>query len=309
MSFTAQIKSEELIDYEIFYFDNLVKTLGLSSDLFPDKKVAWFITGDWKKYAGEFSRYDFVVVSIVGERESRGSLRNLFWNNVVRSNPANAKFLTHSPLSYRTFSQIQKMPNVTYSPLPFLSLEKDFKPQSSKGIAGMGQFKEENHFVFFLNVAHYLLQKKKDIHFSLSGDGPLESHYNKVAKELGIQSNVTVSKEWNQLPDVLLYTPFKNYTFIPILLASAFGLAVVGQQLPGIETFIRDAETGFLFETSDTKSAAELTIRLLEHEELRKGLSAQLKKLCQTSFSLANFRSQFEELLGLDQFKKTSQAA
>ena len=216
----------------------------------------------------------------------------LFWRK-LRTFSSSVHLIAHSPLSFRFLCEIGGLPQdqVRYLPVPIASgASRSPHPVVADvvSVGALARFTSESNLNYFLNVAHYVTQKRQNVHFKVLGAGPLRRHLTEMVQDLGLKSSVSVVEaSENVLGDlnVLLYLPLQNSHFIPLMLAGACKVPIVASELPGIENFIQDGRNGFIVPVNDTKPMAELVLRLADDLIFRRSLGERLSAALAEKFS------------------------
>jgi glycosyltransferase involved in cell wall biosynthesis len=303
------ILSDDLNFYQKKYFEELSKKI--SEDFIPSEEKAWFITNNWKKHASQFRLYPQVYISNLAEESEGYSLKNLLWKDWLEKPTTHANFLAHSPFGFRYLKEFKKRAKAYYWNLPYLSLEKAIAQPLSNTSYKIGvllSLEETNHYPFFAQIAHYLTQRRQDVEFYVFNQGPLERHFKNILKALEIESYFHFMNEKIPTMDIYFYAPLRNYDFLPVYFSAEQKTPITCSSLPGIEEFILDANTGFLFENNHTKSAAELLLRLLDRKELKVGLGQQLHTHCKKNFEYLKQQDFIQDLFSLQRLKNKAAA-
>ena len=273
-----------------------------------ENQPLWVVAKDWRR-AIKWSRGHRgpVFVSILSLERFGQVLPLLFLRNLKSTLPSNVHLVTHSPLSFRFFRELEGIDEKRVSFLP-LSLTNglDAPPGGPKTISDpvvfgtLARFSIENNLNFLLNVAHYVHRNRPDVQWRIFGAGPLESHLNRIVRDLGLEDSVRILKGAGiqdiQALDVLLYVPLRNEHFIPVLLAGAVGIPVLATEIPGIEDLVTDSREGFILPVNETKPMAELLLRLSGDAVLRRNLGANLKSRLSERLSAEKLSPDYERL-------------
>ncbi|MDG6904787.1 MAG: glycosyltransferase family 4 protein [Nitrososphaerota archaeon] len=122
-----------------------------------------------------------------------------------------------------------------------------------------------------------------NVRLNLIGRGYLRPELERLAKELGIEANISFlgfvpeSEKIKLLgkSHLLVLPSIREGWGTPIIEANACGVVAIGTDTEGIRSTILDGRTGFLFCYGDTKRMAELMLLLLQDEVLRQKLERQ----------------------------------
>lgn len=248
--------------------------------------ITWVVSGRWqsalKKIPSRLNGNWFL--SILGSDEKKESLSSLFWRKLKPISVKNLHWLTHSPLSYRFFKEIEGVPpdQVSYVPLPMLPdnrmiFEMNKRPFT---VGIITRFSGSHNLHYILGVAHYVTRMNSEVRFQIIGSGKHEFHLRRLITELGLNESVKVSDNLNDLAmDALLFSPLQNHHFLPLFAAALYHIPVVTSELPGIEELISDGHSGFVVPMHEIKPMAELILRLSHDPFLQKSMG---KKLAET---------------------------
>jgi glycosyltransferase involved in cell wall biosynthesis len=270
--------------------------------------VVWVIAKDWKaairklRLAGKNQR---VVASVFGLQIEKRAIAALLWARLTQRAERNFSLLTHSPLNFRFYCELEGMESsrVSYLPLPFYSKKESEAPAAKSeeiNVGTFGAFLPETNLNYFLNVAHYVLKRKPEVKFRMLGAGPLYDHIFDSAKELGLSESVivteTLAAEDLDGIDIQIYAPVRNDHFVPLYLGASRGLPILSSDVPGISSFIQDGKNGFVVATNETKPMGELVLRLAENAALRKFVGEELKRSLTENFAATTMLKEYERL-------------
>jgi glycosyltransferase involved in cell wall biosynthesis len=274
--------------------------------------VSWIVSKDWSKalsFLGADKSPSRVFVSLFGIPAEKRALPLLFWKRLHRSLKSHIHLIAHSPLNYRFYREIESFPEdrVSFLHLPFSTdlasrFSKRFVPPSDGlRIGTYAPFTSTSNLNYFLNVAHYVLQRKPQARFRIFGFGELYPHLSKMVRELALEDHVTVvetmtADEISNL-DVLLFTPIRNDHFLPLLTAAAARLSVCASEVPGVSDLIENGVNGFIFSNHDTAAMGDAALNLLDHTILRRSISDQFQKSIREKFSVEKLTDVYAALL------------
>ncbi len=147
----------------------------------------------------------------------------------------------------------------------------------------LGSLSREKRPDRFLRIANQLREVDNRICFWIAGDGPERTRSEQLCRELELSEAVRFLGAESDLGslfgavDALLMTSDTEGIPRVLIEAGLSGVPVVAPQIGGIDEFVKDQETGFLFEVDDERSAAQAVARLHEHRELGRKLACQAK--------------------------------
>jgi glycosyltransferase involved in cell wall biosynthesis len=126
----------------------------------------------------------------------------------------------------------------------------------------------------------------------LVGEGPERPNIEKLVEELELGASVRLlgfrSNARDLLPgaDGFILTSRSEALPVSLLEAGAAGLVLISSKVGGVAEIIEDERSGLLFRSGDSEMLAEKICLVLEHAELRKEYSEQIKLFVDRHFSL-----------------------
>ena len=260
----------------------------------------WVVARNWFDalafLSGARYQHGKIFLSVFQESSEKRPLHSLILNFLKPALPNHCHLLVHSPLDYRFYAEIEgfkKGERVTMVPLTLPDLKEIPSVKSvneSLTIGTYGDFTSENNINYLLGVAHYITQVNSKIQFRVLGRGPLYTHYLKMIQDMGLSGRVSVAETVDPkdiaLLDVLLYLPFKNHHFIPVLLAASQRIAVLSVEVLGIEQYLQDGHSGFVVPLNEIKPMGELVLRLSQDPHIRLEMGKKLLDQLKTRFDL-----------------------
>ncbi len=139
-----------------------------------------------------------------------------------------------------------------------------------------------------------LLKKKyPDVRFVCAGEGPEMENLVKLAKELGVEGEVTFlgkisrAETWQLRKNSEVYVLNSTYEGLPhtVLTSFAAEIPTVATNIAGTNEAVYDGKTGILVRVGDDQALAEAVEKLFENPDLEKQLVVNAKKLLETKFS------------------------
>lgn len=269
--------------------------------------VVWVISKNWKEAIGAIQltgKRQRLMASVLGLESDHGSLFTLLWRKLRPKTYSRVSLITHSPINFRFLSEIEGIESsrISYLPLPVMPPKEtqSAEPKSGKVIGFFGAFRPEGNMNYFLNVAHYVLQRNPTAKFRLMGLGPLYDHALQMSKQLDMTDSVTVSEtisseDLKEL-DIQIYAPVRNDHFIPLFIGATLGIPVLSSELPGVNAYIQDGRNGFVVPANETKPMGELVLRLMENEALRKFIGLELKRFVAQNYSVEKVSAEYAKL-------------
>lgn len=153
---------------------------------------------------------------------------------------------------------------------------------------------EKDHYTF-LDTAKILIQKRKDCHFVLIGDGKDKDELILYSQKIGIEKYVTFTgyipnaKSIISEIDILLFTSTEEglgSTILDFFLAKK---PVVCVKNGGSEDIVKNFETGFICDKKEVKSLVENIVFILENPE-------ETEKIVQNAYDLVIEKHSIEKI-------------
>lgn len=132
-----------------------------------------------------------------------------------------------------------------------------------------------------LRAAALLLQRRRNIHLILAGEGPRLNNFQALAKDLGIGAAVTFTGKLANPTDVGLFEAADIYcqpslwqeaSGLAVMEAMSFKLPVVASDIGGLPESVQQGHTGYLVATGDSEGFCEALQRLVDDAHLREQL-------------------------------------
>ncbi len=273
-----------------------------------DPTVYWIWASEWRKAIHFFSPAvaPRVFASVMRLRSQKTSLPSLFFKSLLPRLPSSVGLLTYSPINFRFFLEVDKHSQETVKlvPLPFLSHPASAEATAVERPFTVGTFApfiSDSNLHYFLNVAHYVSHRRPDVSFRILGFGPLYQHLQKIVAELKLDGVVqvlqTTSTDLIAGFDVFVHTALRNDHFGAMLVAAANKIPVLSNEISGAEDLIIDGTSGFVVPVHETKSMAELVLRLADNQVLRKSLGEKLATILNEKFSFDRVARAHETVL------------
>ncbi len=159
-------------------------------------------------------------------------------------------------------------------------------------IGAIGRLSKVKGYEFLLQAARKVLDKGKEVHFLIIGDGEEEASLRKLVRQLELQKQVTFCPPLPDLAelmrnfDILVVPTQRGGLGLTALEAMAMGRPVIANSVGEILHLIRDGETGVLVKDSDPDEIAEKIVQLLENPQQAQDLGARARAYVEENFSL-----------------------
>jgi len=181
-------------------------------------------------------------------------------------------------------------------------------PEKSFVVGGIMRFSSEKRPLLFIEVASKVVENNPAVHFIMLGNGPLFDRGKRLARKLGIESNIHFIGRshqvylWLQKIDLVLLT--SQFEGLPNVLieSQGFGIPVISTDAGGAkETFIEN-ETGYLATKDDPQFISKLVIKAINDPDWIKNAARQSKTNARQKFSMEAASSNFVELYSSIEF-------
>lgn len=269
----------------------------------------WIIARNWIRALDFLSAKGYrsgkLFVSVLNGSPEEKRLYDLSFQNFFSSLSDSTTLIVYSPLEYRFFKDIKKVPESQLK-LASLALPKpSLTPFSPTGknkieVGTFCDFSVESNINFLLGVAHFVTKINSEVHFNILGRGPLYGHFSKMICDLNLSEKVsiveTVTDSVISSLDLFLYSPLRNHHFLPVMLAGSYQVPVISIDVPGIEKFIITGRTGFVLPSFEIQSMGEKIIDLINQPELRVGLGRGLKLQVEQLASIDLVSNQYRDM-------------
>jgi glycosyltransferase involved in cell wall biosynthesis len=131
----------------------------------------------------------------------------------------------------------------------------------------------------WIRAIPYVLEKT-EAHFVTVGPGTRKKSLKRLAKELGIDKNITFidsvpyaeMPDYYRLADLFAISSVMESQSLTVLEAMASGLPLVATNFTALPELVHDGENGFLFEAGDSRMMADKIIKILSDPALAKNM-------------------------------------
>lgn len=165
-------------------------------------------------------------------------------------------------------------------------------PEKSKVVGIIGRLIPLKNHDIFLCAAKEVLKKVKNVYFLIVGDGPLMNKMQSYVYSLGIAENV-IFTGWRTdieriIPalDILVLCSKIEGHNIAILEAMACEKPVIGSDVSGIHSVIKNNENGVLVPEGDPVALSKAILYLLSHNEKAESIGKAARKYIQERYSI-----------------------
>jgi glycosyltransferase involved in cell wall biosynthesis len=146
---------------------------------------------------------------------------------------------------------------------------------------------------YLIEASKRVVQKRKDTLFVIVGNGPLRNRLEADVKTAGVANNFAFfgDASENELTeayrcaDLFAFPSIQEGQGIALLEAQASAKPVVAFNVSGVAEAVRDNETGFLVEPSDSEKLAEAILKLLSDDALRDKMGVKGREFVKNTLS------------------------
>lgn len=156
--------------------------------------------------------------------------------------------------------------------------------------------------VFFLGAAQRIAAVRPDTEFLVAGAGPEEENLRRLARELGLNRNVTFASNLYDFSaalaamDIFCLPSLRQGLGTIMLEAMALGRPVIATGVGGIYSVVRNNETGLVVPPSDSGSLAERILELLNDPARARTIGEAGRMLVREEFGVERMVAQTADL-------------
>jgi len=155
----------------------------------------------------------------------------------------------------------------------------------------------------WLELAERVARRRDTTEFIIVGDGPLADELEGRARRLshakvhlvGRQANVG---DWYSAMDATLMTSSVEGLSNTVIESAYMGLPVVAYDVGGMAEAVIDQQTGFLIPENDTDAMVERLVQLINHEDMRRTMSAMAHHYARENFHPAKMAKSILAIYG-----------
>lgn len=168
-----------------------------------------------------------------------------------------------------------------------------FKLGLSKGavIGIVARLSDVKGHAYLIEAFKNVLEKTPDAQLLIAGEGKMKDELVSLTQRLGIGKSVYFIPEVEDTNDVLsaidvfVMPSLKEGLGLALMEAMACGLPVVGSDIGGIRSLIKNRESGLLVKTADAFGLSEAISELLQNPEEAKSFGAKARAFINENFS------------------------
>ena len=251
------------------------------------------------------------VPLIVGERTSEiQPLHDLIHFNMMRFSDAiivnSISKLNYLKSNFRSISdKIHFFPNLlNVGDFPFL--EKNYKTDKLN-LGYIGRISPEKNILKMINAVSILIDKGKEIHFSIYGDGR-DSDYIESVKNLILSKNLSrnvklmgqtnkVIEAYKEIDLIILISDYEGFSNV-IAEALTCGLPIITSAIPENEYLVSDSINGFTVNHKDVLSIANGIEKFINLPiKIKQKISFNNRKKSEEIFDNDNLYNQYLKLI------------
>lgn len=166
----------------------------------------------------------------------------------------------------------------------------------------VGRLDLQKNPLSLLKTAKIILEKRKDVLFTLVGDGEFYGACKNYIEENNLIENVTLSG-WSSEPekfysesDIFMASSIYESFGLMFLEAGFFSLPSCATNVEGIPEVISDGITGLLCNPNDEESMANNILKLCNDKELRVKMGKAAKKRSEEFFNIENMTNAYKQI-------------
>lgn len=153
-------------------------------------------------------------------------------------------------------------------------------------IVTCGRLEEQKNHKMLINAFELVLKKYPDAKLMIYGEGKLRSDLTELIKSKGIEQNVLLCGNSNNVPEVLskaeIFVLSSDYEGMPnaLMEALAAGVPCISTDCPcgGPKSLITDKVNGRLISIKNEQQLANVLVELLDNKEMATGLGTEAQK-------------------------------
>ena len=158
-------------------------------------------------------------------------------------------------------------------------------------IGAIGRLVSQKGMDYFLRAAREALRVIPELSFVIVGDGPDRSKLEQLAKELGIETELTFAGSRSDMPgvyaslDLFALASLDEGMPMVVLEALASACPVVATDVGAVQKLIEHGKTGMLVPPANVQALTEAILNLVRKPDLRRQLGQNGKALVEEQYS------------------------
>jgi glycosyltransferase involved in cell wall biosynthesis len=172
-----------------------------------------------------------------------------------------------------------------------VEVKKKFGLSEGPVVGIVARLSEEKGHTYLIEAMKDVIAKVRQAQLLIVGDGRTKEALMNLTRTLGLQDNVFFipsvrdTKDALTVMDIFVLPSLKEGLGIALMEAMSFGLAVIGSEVGGIKTLIRQGYNGLLFKPADTKALSQAILELLNEPGKREALGNNARDFINQNFS------------------------
>ncbi len=180
--------------------------------------------------------------------------------------------------------------------------KKELGLGSGPAIGIIARLSEEKGHIYLIEAMKSVLEKVPQAQLLIVGDGRMKAKLVSLTKKLELEdkvtffSSVTDTMQILSVLDVFVLPSSKEGLGLSLMEAMAAGLAVIGSNIGGIKSLIKNENVGLLIKPNDSQQLSAAILELLQDDEKRKTLGLNARDFIANNFSAEKMVSETERL-------------
>lgn len=229
------------------------------------------------------------------------------WIRVLRDHyiKKDKRLIVQNEEQLEYFSNFKKLEKyVVYNPINDKCLDlKKTKYGEIKKIIAVGRLAPQKNYFVMLEAMKKVVENHKDVTLDIYGDGPLKDDIVNKINELGLENNVTLKGNsqnvYERLVESDLFLMTSDFEGFPnaLLEAMVVGVPAISTDCKtGPKDLIKHEETGLLAKTGDAEDIARKIEQLICDPKLAQKLAENAKKDTHKRFSKEEVKNQLKKI-------------
>lgn len=168
---------------------------------------------------------------------------------------------------------------------------REYTDKNNVNILFMGRLEKRKGVYDLVEIADYLISKKRGIIFTLCGDGDINKIRELVIKKglikfFEIPGWIKNKDKYFKKADIYVLPSYNEGLPMSVLEAASYGLPVVSTPAGGISEIIEDGNNGFIVRPGDREALKERILQLANSVELRKNMGEKALKIIKERYEM-----------------------
>ncbi|MEI6631818.1 MAG: glycosyltransferase family 4 protein [bacterium] len=192
----------------------------------------------------------------------------------------------------------------------FKDYNQDFKVDAKRNlglrpgpvVGIVARLSEVKGHIYLIQAIKSVLEKVADVQLLIVGDGKIKSGLHQLVRSLDIERSVFFmpsvldTSRVLSIMDLFVLPSLKEGLGLSLMEAMASGLAVIGSDVGGIKSLIKDRETGLLVEPANAYALSSAILELLKEPSRARALGEAARSFIGERFSLREMVLETERL-------------